>query len=265
MEDNSAPVVKRVNSIVTLTLPSVDCYRDPTCLSPASSVSSRSCHSDASSYESGFSYNYDNSPQNSPWQSPCVSPKGSSSLQSCTLGASPRHSPSGSPRISITDDSWVGTRGSRPNSPCGGKRKYSFNGVPSHKYHLYSPNQSPGLSPQTSPRLSVTEDTWLPNTNQYTNSAIVDAINALTTDGLTDLGEGIPLKSRKTSLEHSCLDEPKSRTRWRRDRIPGALPGGLLLSTPALQKRDLQQWLLGCAPTPILVQAKALHQVGSMK
>lgn len=204
VEENSVPVSKRVNSIVTLTLPSVDGYRDPTCLSPASSVSSRSCHSDASSYESGFSYNYDNSPQNSPWQSPCVSPKGSSSLQSCTLGASPRHSPSGSPRASITDDSWMGTRGSRPNSPCGGKRKYSFNGSQSHKYHPYSPNQSPGPSPQTSPRLSVTEETWLPNTNQYTNSAIVAAINALTTDGLTDLGEGIPLKSRKTSLEHSA-------------------------------------------------------------
>lgn len=204
VEDNSVPVAKRVNSIVTLTLPSIDGYRDPTCLSPASSVSSRSCHSDASSYESGFSYNYDNSPQNSPWQSPCVSPKGSSSLQSCTLGASPRHSPSGSPRASITDDNWIGTRGSRPNSPCGGKRKYSFNGVHSQKYHPYSPNQSPGPSPQTSPRLSVTEDTWLANTNQYTNSAIVAAINALTTDGLTDIGEGIPLKSRKTSLEHSA-------------------------------------------------------------
>ncbi|XP_051526672.1 nuclear factor of activated T-cells, cytoplasmic 1-like [Myxocyprinus asiaticus] len=204
VEDNSVPVAKRVNSIVTLTLPSADGYRDPSCLSPASSVSSRSCHSDASSYESGFSYNYDNSPQNSPWQSPCVSPKGSSSLQSCTLGASPRHSPSCSPRTSITDDNWMGPRCSRPNSPCGSKRKYSFNGSSSHKYHPYSPNQSPGPSPQTSPRLSVTEDTWLPNTNQYTNSAIVAAINALTTDGLTDLGEGIPLKARKTSLEHSA-------------------------------------------------------------
>ncbi|XP_056598033.1 nuclear factor of activated T-cells, cytoplasmic 1 [Triplophysa dalaica] len=202
VEENSIPVAKRVNSIVTLTLPCVDGYRDPSCLSPASSVSSRSCHSDASSYESGFSYNYDNSPQNSPWQSPCVSPKGS--LQSCTLSASPRHSPSGSPRTSITDDSWMGPRGSRPNSPCGGKRKYSFNGGQSHKYHPYSPNQSPGLSPQTSPRLSVTEDTWLPNTNQYTNSAIVAAINALTTDGLADLGEGIPLKARKTSMEHNA-------------------------------------------------------------
>lgn len=192
VEENSLPVAKRVNSIVTLTLPSADGYRDPSCLSPASSVSSRSCHSDASSYESGFSYNYDNSPQNSPWQSPSVSPKGSTLAlpgDGCPSGGSPRHSPSTSPR-------------SRPNSPCGAKRKYSFNGSgASHKHFPYSPNHSPGLSPQTSPRLSVTEETWLPNTNQYTNSAILAAINALTTDGMADLGEGIPMKARKTSQE----------------------------------------------------------------
>uniref|UniRef100_A0A8B9J849 Nuclear factor of activated T cells 1 n=1 Tax=Astyanax mexicanus TaxID=7994 RepID=A0A8B9J849_ASTMX len=206
VEESRVPVAKRVNSIVTLTLPSGDGYRDPSCLSPASSISSRSCHSDASSYESGYSCNYDNSPQNSPWQSPCVSPKGSSSLLSSgNIGTSPRHSPSGSPRTSVTDDNWMGSRGSRPNSPCGSKRKYSFNSGAPHKYHPYSPNHSPGPSPQTSPRLSVTEDSWLPNTNQYTNSAIVAAINALTTDGLVEIGEGIPLKTRKTSVEHSAM------------------------------------------------------------
>ncbi|KAK3532554.1 hypothetical protein QTP86_024139 [Hemibagrus guttatus] len=204
VEENNAPVAKRVNSVVTLTLPSGEGYRDPSCLSPASSLSSRSCHSEASSYESGYSCNYDNSPQNSPWQSPCVSPKGSSSLLSGTLGTSPRQSPTGSPRTSVTDESWTAPRGSRSNSPCGGKRKYSFSGNASQKYHPYSPNQSPGLSPQTSPRLSMTEDTWLPNTNQYTNSAIVAAINALSTDGMTDIGEGIPLKTRKTSMDHSA-------------------------------------------------------------
>lgn len=205
--ENSLPVAKRVNSIVTLTLPSADGYRDPSCLSPASSISSRSCHSDASSYESSF-YNYENSPQNSPWQSPSVSPKGSTLAlpgEGCTAGGSPRHSPSTSPRTSVTDDNWMGQRGSRPSSPC--KRKYSFNGsgatTTSQKQFTYSPNHSPGLSPQTSPRLSVTEETWLPNTNQYTNSAILAAINALTTDGVVDLGEGIPVKARKTSQEHS--------------------------------------------------------------
>lgn len=202
VEKSSLPVAKRVNSLVTLSLPSGDGYRDPSCLSPASSISSRSCHSEASSYESGYSCNNENSPQNSPWQSPCVSPKGSSSMLSGTLGISPRHSPSGSPRTSVTDETWTASRGSRPNSPCGGKRKYSFNGSGSQKYHPYSPTQSPGLSPQTSPHLSMTEESWLLNTNQYTNSAIVAAINALSTDGMADLGEGIPLKTRKTSVEH---------------------------------------------------------------
>lgn len=205
VEERSLPVAKRVNSIVTLTLPSADGYRDPSCLSPASSISSRSCHSEASSYESSFSYNYENSPQNSPWQSPSVSPKGSTLAlpgDGCAPGGSPRHSPSTSP---VTDETWIGQRGSRPNSPCGAKRKYSFNGSRAlHKHYPYSPNHSPGPSPQTSPRLSVTEETWLPNTNQYTNSAILAAINALTTDGVADLGEGIPMKARKTSLEHSA-------------------------------------------------------------
>uniref|UniRef100_A0A8C7GQR5 Nuclear factor of activated T cells 1 n=1 Tax=Oncorhynchus kisutch TaxID=8019 RepID=A0A8C7GQR5_ONCKI len=208
-ESNNLTVAKRVNSIVTLTLPNADGYRDPSCLSPASSVSSRSCHSEASSYESGFSYNYENSPQNSPWQSPCVSPSGSSSLalpgDACANAGSPRHSPSTSPSTSVTDDSWMGQRGSRPNSPSGGKRKYSFNGTTTSK-PPYSPNHSPGPSPHTSPRICVTGESWMPNnTNQYTNSAIVAAINALTTDGVADLGEGIPLKSRKTSLEPGAV------------------------------------------------------------
>ncbi|KAL0166557.1 hypothetical protein M9458_038401, partial [Cirrhinus mrigala] len=138
---------------------------------PASSVSSRSCHSEASSYESGFSYNYDNSPQNSPWQfllSAVVHPRCFSSPFSIRFTPYQYHRRQldGNPRLPT---------------------KFSFfNGAPSHKYHPYSPNQSPG---------PVTEDTWLPNTNQYTNSAIVAAINALTTDGLTDLGEGIPLNA----------------------------------------------------------------------
>ncbi|CDQ71721.1 unnamed protein product [Oncorhynchus mykiss] len=209
-----------VNSIVTLTLPNGDGYRDPSCLSPASSVSSRSCNSDASSYESGF-YNYDNSSQNSPWQSPCVSPKGSSSLLSCPhapLGppsTSPRHSPSTSPLIGAqAEEGWVGQApcgSSRPNSPaCSGgggsvgvgKRKYSFNGT-TYRQPTYSPNQSSTPSPRGSPRVSVTDDSWLANTNQYTNSAIVAAINALTTDGLVDMGEGVPVKARKTNLDHS--------------------------------------------------------------
>ncbi|KAM9309209.1 nuclear factor of activated T-cells, cytoplasmic 1-like [Pholidichthys leucotaenia] len=219
-ESNSEDhIIKRgVNSIVTLTLPSADGYRDPSCLSPASSVSSRSCNSEASSYESGF-YNYDISPQNSPWQSPCVSPRGSSSLLSCPHASgptgSPHHSPSTSPQIgAVAEEGWPAqSRGSRSNSPSCiggtisnssgmGKRKYSFNGTSYHQTSC-SPNQSPTPSPHGSPRVSVTDETWLANTNQYTNSAIVAAINALTTDGVVDMGEGIPIKTRKTMLDHS--------------------------------------------------------------
>ncbi|XP_063042010.1 nuclear factor of activated T-cells, cytoplasmic 1-like isoform X2 [Engraulis encrasicolus] len=214
----------RILSVATLNLPNADGYRDPSCLSPASSVSSRSCHSEASSYESGLSCTYDTSPQNSPWQSPCVSPKGgggsSSSIMhssSVLLGGavSPQPSPSVSPRLG--DDPWVTSRPSsspQPSSPCGGKRKYSFGGGGgggggAYKFP-YSPSQSPNPSPHTSPRLSVAEDTWLSNTNQYTNSAIVAAINALSTDGSSDLGDNnLPLKARRTAggggLELPCL------------------------------------------------------------
>ncbi|XP_005743282.1 nuclear factor of activated T-cells, cytoplasmic 1 isoform X2 [Pundamilia nyererei] len=216
-------IVKRgVNSIVTLTLPNAEGYRDPSCLSPASSISSRSCNSEASSYESGF-YNYDNSPQNSPWQSPCVSPRGSSMLLSCPHASgpagSPHNSPSTSPQIgAVAEEGWPAQpRGSRPNSPSYsgggggggggggsmGKRKYSFNGTSYHQTPC-SPNQSATPSPHGSPRVSVTDDNWLANTNQYTNSAIVAAINALTTDGVVDMGEGIPVKTRKTMLDHSA-------------------------------------------------------------
>jgi nuclear factor of activated T-cells len=83
-----------------------------------------------------------------------------------------------------------------------GKRKYSFNGT-TYRQPTYSPNQSSTPSPRGSPRVSVTDDSWLANTNQYTNSAIVAAINALTTDGVVDMGEGIPVKARKTNLDHS--------------------------------------------------------------
>lgn len=208
-------IIKRgVNSIVTLTLPNADGYRDPSCLSPASSISSRSCNSEASSYESNF-YNYDNSPQNSPWQSPCVSPK-ASSLLSCPLATgpttSPHHSPSTSPQIgAVAEEGWPAQpRGSRPNSPsCSGgstgamgKRKHSFEGT-SYHHKSCSPIQSPIPTPHGSPRVSITDESWLSSTNQYTNSAIVAAINALTTDGVVDMGEGIPIKTRKTMLDHS--------------------------------------------------------------
>ncbi|XP_008062501.1 nuclear factor of activated T-cells, cytoplasmic 1 [Carlito syrichta] len=197
------PNSRRSPATATLSLPGLEAYRDPSGLSPASSLSSRSCNSEASSYESNYSYPY-TSPQTSPWQSPCVSPKTTDpedgfprGLGACTLLGSPRHSPSTSPRASVTEESWLGARSSRPTSPCN-KRKYSLNGRPP-----CSPRLSPAPSPHGSPRVSVTDDTWLGSTTQYTSSAIVAAINALTTDGSLDLGDGVPVKSRKTAPEPS--------------------------------------------------------------
>uniref|UniRef100_A0A8C3S421 Nuclear factor of activated T cells 1 n=1 Tax=Chelydra serpentina TaxID=8475 RepID=A0A8C3S421_CHESE len=202
--EEAIPNAKRSPSTATLNLPNIEAYRDPSCLSPASSLSSRSCNSEASSYESNYSYPY-TSPQTSPWQSPCVSPKTTDteegyqrSMVTCTLLNSPRHSPSTSPRTSITEENWLSARNSRPSSPCN-KRKYSLNG----RQTSYSPHHSPTPSPQSSPRVSVTDDTWLGNTNQYTSSAIVAAINALTTDSTIDMNDGIPIKSRKTAIDHT--------------------------------------------------------------
>ncbi|XP_040488351.1 nuclear factor of activated T-cells, cytoplasmic 1 isoform X1 [Ursus maritimus] len=196
------PSSKRPPSTATLNLPNLEAYRDPSCLSPASSLSSRSCNSEASSYESNFSYPYA-SPQTSPWQSPCVSPKTTDpeegfprGLGACGLLGSPRHSPSTSPRTSVTEESWLGARTSRPSSPCN-KRKYGLNG----RQLSCSPHHSPTPSPRSSPRVSVTDDTWLGNSTQYTSSAIVAAINALSTDSSLEL-DGVPMKARKTTLDH---------------------------------------------------------------
>ncbi|XP_012881573.1 PREDICTED: nuclear factor of activated T-cells, cytoplasmic 1 [Dipodomys ordii] len=196
------PSCRRSPSTATLPLPGLEAYRDPSCLSPASSLSSRSCNSEASSYESGHSYPYA-SPQTSPWQSPCVSPKTTDpeeafprGLGACHLLGSPRHSPSTSPRASVTEESWLGARGSRPTSPCN-KRKYCLNGSQAP----CSPRGSPAPSPLGSRRVSGTEDTWLSTTTQYTSAAIVAAINALTTDGSLGPGDGVPTKARKTAPE----------------------------------------------------------------
>ncbi|KAM4027052.1 nuclear factor of activated T-cells, cytoplasmic 1 isoform 8-T8 [Anomaloglossus baeobatrachus] len=200
--DVEESIPKRTLSTATLNLPNVDTYRDPSCLSPASSLSSRSCNSEASSFESNYSYPY-TSPQTSPWQSPCVSPKTTEpdesyhrNLVACNLINSPRHSPSTSPRTSISEENWLTAPNSRPTSPF--KRKYNLNG----RQTSYSPHHSPTPSPHNSPRVSITEETWLGNTHQYTNSAIVAAINALTTDPI-DMNDGIPIKSRKTAIDHT--------------------------------------------------------------
>ncbi|XP_077585283.1 nuclear factor of activated T-cells, cytoplasmic 2 isoform X1 [Stigmatopora nigra] len=107
----------------TLTVPGHESlsYREPQCLSPASSNSSTSWHSE--------SY--------SPWASPCVSPSSAHTpgdlcprLQNIHAG-SPRTSPSTSPSAGVTEDGFLGTcspsprPGSRSASPQG-KRTYDM-------------------------------------------------------------------------------------------------------------------------------------------
>ena len=114
----------------TLTVPGHENlpFREPQCLSPASSNSSTSWHSE--------SY--------SPWASPCVSPSSGqnpgdlcSRLQNIHTG-SPRTSPGTSPRTSLTEDGL----GHRSPSPRAGSRSTSPQGK--RTYDMY---RNPGLVP----------------------------------------------------------------------------------------------------------------------
>ncbi|KAM3617243.1 uncharacterized protein V6R79_003792 [Siganus canaliculatus] len=123
----------------TLTVPGHENlpYREPQCLSPASSNSSTSWHSE--------SY--------SPWASPCVSPSQNPGdlcprLQNIHTG-SPRTSPGTSPGTSLAEDGCLGPRspsprpGSRSTSPQG-KRTYDMYKnpglIPGHRSRSPSPH-----------------------------------------------------------------------------------------------------------------------------
>uniref|UniRef100_UPI003AAD0DF4 nuclear factor of activated T-cells, cytoplasmic 2 n=1 Tax=Centroberyx gerrardi TaxID=166262 RepID=UPI003AAD0DF4 len=114
----------------TLTVPGHDslAYREPQCLSPASSNSSTSWHSE--------SY--------SPWASPCVSPSSGQNADLCPRlqnihTGSPRTSPGTSPRTSLAED---GCLGPRSPSPRPGSRSTSPQGK--RTYDMY---RNPGLMP----------------------------------------------------------------------------------------------------------------------
>lgn len=125
----------------TLTVPGHEnlAYREPQCLSPASSNSSTSWHSETYS----------------PWASPCVSPSSGQNpgdlcprLQNIHTG-SPRTSPGTSPSTGIAEDGCLGPRspsprpGSRSTSPQG-KRTYDMyrnpSLVPGHRSRSPSPH-----------------------------------------------------------------------------------------------------------------------------
>ncbi|KAM6982098.1 nuclear factor of activated T-cells, cytoplasmic 2 isoform 2-T2 [Tautogolabrus adspersus] len=165
----------------TLTVPGHEnlSYREPQCLSPASSNSSTSWHSE--------SY--------SPWASPCVSPSSGQNpgdlcprLQNIHTG-SPRTSPGTSPRTSLAEDGCLGPRspsprpGSRSTSPQG-KRTYDMYRnpclVPGHRSRSPSPH-------------SGHEDHNIGA--QYSHSSLSDAMNGFGS-GQPSL---VPTKIVKTS------------------------------------------------------------------
>ncbi|XP_056279560.1 nuclear factor of activated T-cells, cytoplasmic 2 isoform X1 [Pseudoliparis swirei] len=165
----------------TLTVPGHEnqSYREPQCLSPASSNSSTSWHSE--------SY--------SPWASPCVSPSSGQNpgdlcprLQNIHTG-SPRTSPGTSPRTSLAEDGCLGTRspssrpGSRSTSPQG-KRTYDM---------YRNPGLVPGHRSRSPSPHSGHEDHNIGA--HYTHSSLADAINGF--------GSGqpglVPTKIVKTS------------------------------------------------------------------
>lgn len=167
----------------TLTVPGHDnlAYREPQCLSPASSNSSTSWHSE--------SY--------SPWASPCVSPSSGQNtgdlcprLQNIQTG-SPRTSPGTSPRTSLTED---GCLGQRSPSPRPGSRSTSPQGK--RTYDMYrNPGLVPGHRSRSPSPHSGHEDHNI--SAHYTHSSLADAMNGFGT-GQPGL---VPTKIVKTSSQ----------------------------------------------------------------
>ncbi|XP_074538113.1 nuclear factor of activated T-cells, cytoplasmic 2 isoform X1 [Halichoeres trimaculatus] len=163
----------------TLTVPGHDnlSYREPQCLSPASSNSSTSWHSE--------SY--------SPWASPCVSPSSGQNpgdlcprLQNIHTG-SPRTSPGTSPRTSLTED---GCLGPRSPSPRPGSRSTSPQGK--RTYDMYkNPSLVPGHRSRSPSPHSGHEDHNIGA--HYPHSSLADAMNGFGQPGL------VPTKIVKTT------------------------------------------------------------------
>ncbi|XP_068997944.1 nuclear factor of activated T-cells, cytoplasmic 2 isoform X1 [Embiotoca jacksoni] len=167
----------------TLTVPGHDslAYREPQCLSPASSNSSTSWHSE--------SY--------SPWASPCVSPSSVQNhgdlcprLQSIHTG-SPRTSPGTSPRTGLAED---GCLGPRSPSPRPGSRSASPQGK--RTYDMYrNPGLMPGHRSRSPSPLSVHEDHGVAVGVHYAHSGLADGVNGF---GAGQPGM-VPTKIVKTS------------------------------------------------------------------
>ncbi|MEE6506322.1 hypothetical protein FKM82_007629 [Ascaphus truei] len=188
----------------TLPIPGYEGYREPLCLSPASSGSSASFIS-----ETNFS----------PYTSPCVSPNNGPNddlcpqFQNIHTHYSPRASPTMSPQASVTEDSCLGPHSpsprpnSRSSSP-GSKRRYSCAELHTGQQPSVSPRQSRTPSPpQASPRVYLRDDNSSVSYNHPSASThLMDDMNTLTTDPSC----GVPTKMWKTSPDPSPVSSHKS-------------------------------------------------------
>lgn len=198
-QSNSATTSPRV----TLPVPGFEGYREPLCLSPASSGSSASFISETNV---------------SPCTSPCVSPNNGPSddlcpqFQNIHTHYSPRTSPIMSPRTSITEETCLGRHSpspcpnSRSSSP-GAKRRYSCTELYSTQLPSTSPRQSRTPSPQPSPRIPLREDTSAVTYTQLASTPLsMDAMSSLPTDPSC----GVPTKIWKTSPDPSSMSSHKN-------------------------------------------------------
>lgn len=191
----------------TLPVPGFEGYREPLCLSPASSGSSASFISDTFS----------------PCTSPCVSPNNGGGpddlcpqFQNIPAHYSPRTSPIMSPRTSLAEDSCLGRHSpvprpaSRSSSP-GAKRRHSCAGA------LVAP--LPGASPQRSrsPSPQPPDDGAPAGYHPTAGSAVLmDALNSLAAESC-----GIPTKMWKTSPDPSPVSGAPSKGGLPRHIYPG--------------------------------------------
>lgn len=180
----------------TLPVPGFEGYREPLCLSPASSGSSASFISDTFS----------------PYTSPCVSPNNGGAddlcpqFQNIPAHYSPRTSPIMSPRASLAEDTCLGRHSpvprpaSRSSSP-GAKRRHSCAEAVGAPLPGASPQRSRSPSPQPSSHLAPPRDDGAPAGHPPTagSAVLMDALSSLTADSPC----GVPPKMWKTSPDPS--------------------------------------------------------------
>ncbi|NXO28226.1 NFAC2 factor, partial [Cisticola juncidis] len=198
-QSNSATTSPRV----TLPVPGFEGYREPLCLSPASSGSSASFISETNV---------------SPCTSPCVSPNNGPSddlcpqFQNIHTHYSPRTSPIMSPRTSTTEEACLGRHSpspcpnSRSSSP-GAKRRFSCTEPYGTQLPSSSPRHSRTPSPQPSPRVPPREDSSAVTYTQLASAPLpMDAMSSLPTDPSC----GVPTKIWRTSPDPPSMPSHKN-------------------------------------------------------